>query len=233
MSNPDVERHAQAVAEGRLLHPVVVDGRKIVDGEHRLSLAYHRNPDTRVPVLAVQVQNGEPEVKKSKKVQKSIKRPSDTEAFTTYSSPAAGVDEAASHVYDDPDEQELNDEVADIIRRTPALTSYQAHVQAARKLRAPSVKKDEGALADSLVEVTRESRRAAMTPSQRQTITKMSRHAQETYLRSARPWSTGDTTVPVRKAVDTDAILAKADQLRKADPSISRVAAMRQAAGAA
>ena len=53
MTNPDVERHAQKVREGRMLHPVIVDGRAIVDGRHVVSVAYYRSPTERVPVLDV------------------------------------------------------------------------------------------------------------------------------------------------------------------------------------
>jgi hypothetical protein len=53
MTNSDVEQHLVKVREGRMLHPVVVNGPVIVDGHHVVSVAYYRSPTERVPVLDV------------------------------------------------------------------------------------------------------------------------------------------------------------------------------------
>ena len=234
ITDPDIMRHLERAREGRLFHPIVVDGHKLVDGEHRLSLAYHRNLETRVPVLSVRAE-GEPQMEKSKikkSVQKSAKRPSDVDSFRTYSSPADAVDEAARRVYSDADEAGLADEVNECLRQNPGLGRFGAHLEVARRrgadnLQAPSTRKSEHALADSLTKVHIKARRANLNPAQRAKLTKASREAELTYLKQARPWAMVDD---VEKSGDGSDLLVKAEQVHKADPNLSRFEAMRRAA---
>ena len=68
LDDPDVARHIGKVREGKPLAPVVVDGTRLVDGEHRLTVAHAHGPETKVPVLQLK---GTEMSKKSKKISKS------------------------------------------------------------------------------------------------------------------------------------------------------------------
>lgn len=231
--DPDVESHIRKIRAGLPFAPVVVSGHTVVDGEHRLSVSYHHHPGTPVPVLELK---GTEMPKKRTKIKKSTDRSNNVSDVREYSSLADADEAAASHVYDRPDEADLNDEVAEIRRENPGIGRFAAHVQATRTLRAQTQKADDPVnpvykLADSLSEAHIAARRAGLNPGQRSKLSKASRQAELQYLREVRPWSVVEET-QVSKAEGDDALLAKAAVLRKADPGLSEYQALRKAAAA-
>jgi len=233
LDDPDVARHIGKVRAGKPFAPVVVDGAQLVDGEHRLTVAHAHGPQTKVPVLQLK---GTDMAKKSK-TKKSATRPRDVDSWREYSSPSDAIDEAVRGAYDRPDEEELNAEAAEIKRQNPGLSGFAAHMEAARrrgsgatvsKSVVRAAEDPVGQLGASLSQMHAEARRADMTPGQRQILNKAASGAQTQYLKAVRPWAVEGE---IAKAdAGGDALVAKAERIRQADPSVSRFAALRQAA---
>ncbi len=170
-----------------------------------------------------------------KKVKKSATRPSDVEEWREYSSPSDAEAEAVSGAHSRPDEAALLDEYHRTKAAIPDMSDWQAHVRAAQSASATEVNKGDdpvAGLAHSLSEMHRQARRESMTPQQRHILTKASREAETVYLRAVRPWA-APAAEQIRKAEDDDALLAKSEAIRKADPNMSTFEAMRRAARAA
>jgi len=171
------------------------------------------------------------------KVQKSATRPSDVDSWREYSSPADAIDEAVRGAYDRPDEEGLNAEAAEIKRQNPGLSGFAAHMEAARrrgsgatvsKSAVRAAEDSVGQLGEALTQVHTEARRANLNARQRQVLAKSSREAELQYLRAVRPWAVESEIA--KAEADGDALVAKAEQIQKSDPSISRFEAMRRAA---
>ena len=162
LDDPDVARHIRKVRDGKPLAPVVVDGTRLVDGEHRLTVAHAHSPQTKVPVLDVRAESDGPQMAKNKKAVRKAEQAID-------------------------------------------------------------------ALGESLVELQTVARRENLNAGQRATIAKASREAQRQYLASVRPWA-APTDADIRTAAeDDDSLFRKAEQIRKADPNVSKFEAMRRA----
>ena len=169
------------------------------------------------------------------KVQKSATRPSDVSEWREYSSPADAIDEAVRGAHDRPDEAELNAEVAEILRDNPGLSRFAAYQRAASgsgatvtKSAVRAAEDSVGQLGEALTRVHTEARRANLNAGQRHTLAKASREAELTYLRETRPWAVGHD---IEKAdADGDALVAKAERIKKSDSTLSRFDAMREAA---